>query len=115
MKRIILTRGVKLWAVDNIASLASGIDENAKKEWDPINSWLLDLRFAGITTLLLHHTNKEGGQRGTSAREDNIDTSLILKQPADYEADRVQTSFLPSAKAGFPSRISLTWVTFILP
>jgi len=99
MKRMLLTRGVKLWVVDNIASLAGGIDENAKKEWDPINGWLIDLRFAGITTILLHHVNKEGGQRGTSAREDNIDMSIILKQPADYEADRGADFILTFSKS----------------
>ena len=84
MKRVLITRGVKLWVIDNLASLAGGIDENVKKDWDPINSWLLELRFAGIATILLHHTNKEGFQRGTSAREDNIDNSIILKRPFEY-------------------------------
>lgn len=106
MKRILITRKVKLWVIDNLASLASGLDENTKKDWDPINSWLLDLRFAGISTIMLHHVNKDGGQRGTSAREDNLDTSIILKTPHDYAVEdgarfithfskaRVQTKFL---------------------
>ena len=84
MQRVLTTRKIRLWVVDNIASLSGGIDENSKKDWDPINSWLLQLRFLGITTLLLHHTNKTGGQRGTSAREDNIDVSICLKKPFDY-------------------------------
>jgi len=84
MKRILTTRGVKLWVADNLASLASGIDENLKKDWDPVNQWLLELRFAGISTILLHHAGKGGGQRGTSGREDNVDTSIILKHPFDY-------------------------------
>lgn len=84
MKRVLITRGIKLWIVDNLASLASGIDENVKRDWDPINAWLLDLRFAGISTILLHHIGKTGGQRGTSAHEDNIDTSIMLKRPFDY-------------------------------
>ncbi|MFC1515630.1 AAA family ATPase [Thermodesulfobacteriota bacterium] len=87
MKRILTTRGIKLWVVDNLASLTAGIDENSKKDWDPINDWLLNLRFAGISTVLLHHTNKEGGQRGTSAREDNIDISIALKQPRSYQPE----------------------------
>lgn len=87
MKALLLDRGIKLWVVDNIASLAPGINENAKDEWDPINEYLLSLRFAGIATILLHHVGKKGGQRGTSAREDNIDTSIILKQPGDYETE----------------------------
>lgn len=84
MKEVLLQRKVKLWVVDNLASLASGLDENAKKDWDPINQWLLELRFSGISTIMLHHTNKDGGQRGTSAREDNLDTSIILKRPPSY-------------------------------
>ena len=84
MKRILTTRGIKLWVVDNLASLTGGIDENSKKDWDPVNSFLLELRFAGIASILLHHTNKDGGQRGTSAREDNIDCSIMLKRPFDY-------------------------------
>lgn len=84
MKRILVTRKVKLWIIDNLASLASGLDENKKQDWDPINQWLLELRFAGIATIMLHHVNKDGGQRGTSAREDNLDISIMLKKPSDY-------------------------------
>jgi hypothetical protein len=84
IRSVLLQRNVRVWAVDNLASLAAGIDENKKQDWDPINSWLLELRFSGISTVLFHHTNKTGDQRGTSAREDNIDASLQLRQPADY-------------------------------
>jgi len=68
MKRILLKRKVKLLVLDNLASLASGLDENKKSDWDAVNTWLLELRFAGISTIMLHHVNKSGGQRGTSAR-----------------------------------------------
>ncbi|MBW1967395.1 MAG: AAA family ATPase [Deltaproteobacteria bacterium] len=106
IKSILLSRHIKLWVLDNLASLASGLDENKKRDWDPINQWLLELRFAGISTIMLHHTSKEGQQRGTSAREDNLDTSIMLKAPYDYTPEdgarfvvhfskaRVQTSRL---------------------
>jgi AAA domain/CHC2 zinc finger/Homeodomain-like domain len=84
MKRILIARKVKFWVIDNLASLAPGLDENKKQDWDPINQWLLELRFSGIATLMLHHTGKGGGQRGTSAREDNLDYSIILKSPPNY-------------------------------
>jgi len=87
MKTILIDLGVKVFFIDNIASLAPGIDENSKQAWDPVNQWLIELRFAGITSELLHHTNKDGGQRGTSAREDNLDLSIILKQPSDYSPE----------------------------
>ena len=88
LKQYLLDNGLKLVAFDNIASLCPGIDENAKQAWDPVNQFLLGLRFEGITSVLLHHTNKSGDQRGTSAREDNIDISMTLFQPSDYTNDQ---------------------------
>jgi putative DNA primase/helicase len=104
MKEVLISRGVKLWVVDNLASLAGGLDENAKKDWDPINSWLLELRFAGISTILLHHTGKGGDQRGTSAREDNIDCSIILKRPHDYRNEDGARFITNFSKARVPTK-----------
>jgi hypothetical protein len=87
MGAMLSDRNIKLFVIDNLASLAGGIDENAKKDWDPVNEWLIELRFRGISTLMLHHTNKEGGQRGTSAREDNVDLSILLKKPSNYQIE----------------------------
>ncbi len=81
IKKYLLDFKIKVFVIDNIVSLTGGIDENSKQDWDPIDSWLIELRFGGITTILLHHTSKDGKQRGTSAREDNIDLSIILKKP----------------------------------
>jgi hypothetical protein len=88
MTAVLKTRKIKVFALDNLASLAAGLDENSKRDWDPINQWLLQLRFNGISTIMLHHVGKEGTQRGTSAREDNIDASIILRQPADYMSEQ---------------------------
>jgi len=87
IKSLMLDNGIQLLALDNIASLAPGLDENSKRDWDPINQFLIDLRFSDITVALLHHENKAGGQRGTSAREDNIDTSISLTRPHDYRIE----------------------------
>ena len=104
IKRVLTTRKVKLWVIDNLASLASGIDENSKKDWDPINSWLLELRFAGISTVMLHHVNKEGGQRGTSAREDNLDISIMLKTPHNYTPEDGARFIVHFTKARIPTK-----------
>jgi hypothetical protein len=88
IKTLLIDKGIKLLGLDNISSLAAGIDENSKQAWDPINQWLLDLRFAGISTIFFHHTNKGGDQRGTSGREDNLDTSIILQRPSDYMSEQ---------------------------
>lgn len=79
---------VKVWVVDNLASLSGGIDENSREQWDPIGKFLLSLRFDGITTGIIHHDGKTGVQRGTSAREDHCDVCIGLKKPSDYRADQ---------------------------
>lgn len=82
---ILISGGYKLFFVDNIASLTPEIEENAKQAWDVINQWALELRFRGVSTMFLHHAGKSGAQRGTSGREDNVDTSILLKRPNDYQ------------------------------
>jgi len=106
-KKYLIDNKVKLLVLDNIASLSPGLDENAKKDWDPINTWLLDLRFNEISTIILHHESKDGKQRGTAAREDNLDVSIQLKRPRNYTPEngchfivhfakaRVSTKYLP--------------------
>lgn len=78
---------VELWILDNLASLSSGRDENSTLDWSDINRWLLELRFAGISTILIHHVGKGGDQRGASSREDNLDISIMLKKPHDYATE----------------------------
>ena len=88
MKEILLELDVKFWVVDNLASLAPGVDEILKKDYDPINQFFLELRFAGITTQVIHHSGKIGQQRGTSAHEDNIDSTIKLSYPPDYSQEQ---------------------------
>jgi hypothetical protein len=47
---------------------------------------LLRLRRRGISVLIVHHAGKGGEQRGTSRREDVLDTSISLRRPSDYVA-----------------------------
>ncbi|NLE25209.1 MAG: AAA family ATPase [Clostridiaceae bacterium] len=73
-----------LLVIDNLSCLTPRISENSKASWDDINQWLLELRADGIAVILVHHTGKDGKQRGTSAREDNIDISISLTEAYDY-------------------------------
>ena len=75
---------LRVLILDNISCLFSGIDEDKKTHWEPINTWLIRLRHRGITVLLVHHAGKGGQQRGTSGREDSLDTVIQLNKPADY-------------------------------
>jgi len=38
--------------------------------------------------LIVHHAGKTGGQRGTSRREDVLDTSISLRHPSDYAPEQ---------------------------
>jgi putative DNA primase/helicase len=53
--------------------------------WNPIQEFLLKLRRRNISVLIVHHANKGGSQRGTSRREDVLDTVINLRRPSDYE------------------------------
>lgn len=76
---------VRVVILDNISCLFAGLDENAKRDWEPINAWLIRLRHRGLATILVHHSGKGGQQRGTSGREDALDTIIRLEYPPDYD------------------------------
>ena len=77
--------GVKLVILDNLSSLLRNGRENEADSWLPLQSWLLSLRRRGISVLIIHHAGKSGNQRGTSKREDLLDTVIHLKRPANYD------------------------------
>jgi putative DNA primase/helicase len=79
-----LLDGVELLILDNLSSLTVVVRDNDAESWGPIQSWLLQLRRRGISVLIIHHAGKGGEQRGTSRREDVLDTSIGLRRPADY-------------------------------
>ena len=67
--------------LDNLSSLTAVIRDNDAESWGPIQEWLLRLRRRGISVLIVHHAGKGGQQRGTSRREDVLDTSISLRRP----------------------------------
>lgn len=76
--------GVELLVLDNLSSLTAVIRDNDAESWNPIQEWLLRLRRRGVSVLIVHHAGKGGEQRGTSRREDVLDTSISLRRPSDY-------------------------------
>lgn len=75
----------ELLVIDNLSSLVSSARDNDADGWSLMQSWLLRLRRKGISVLLVHHAGKGGQQRGTSRREDVLDTVIALRRPGDYE------------------------------
>jgi hypothetical protein len=74
--------------LDNLSTLVRSGKENEGESWLPIQGWALAHRRAGRSVLVIHHAGKSGQQRGTSRREDVLDTVINLSQPADYGADQ---------------------------
>jgi hypothetical protein len=72
---------IKVLILDNLSSLAPGLDENSKQDWDPIGQWLISIRHMGRSVILFHHSGKQGIQRGTSGREDQMDCIMKLTRP----------------------------------
>jgi putative DNA primase/helicase len=79
-------KGVELLIFDNLSSLTTVIRDNDADSWNTLQAWLLRLRRRGISVLIIHHAGKGGDQRGTSRREDVLDTSISLRRPDDYVA-----------------------------
>jgi putative DNA primase/helicase len=77
---------IRVLILDNISCLFSGINEDSKQDWEPINTWLIRLRHRGLATVLVHHSGKGGQQRGTSGREDSLDTVIQLSKPTGADA-----------------------------
>lgn len=72
--------------LDNISAwVRSGKGENDEESWRDVANLLMLLRAQGRAVVLIHHSGKGGAQRGTSKREDILDTVIALKKPADYE------------------------------
>jgi putative DNA primase/helicase len=80
--------GVDLLILDNLSTLLASGSEGASDAWLPMQNWLLKLRRRGVAVLLIHHAGVNGRQRGTSRREDALDTVIALRRPADYSPEQ---------------------------
>jgi hypothetical protein len=75
--------------VDNISCLVrSGGKENDAESWGSVATWALRQRTRQRAVVFMHHSGKNGQQRGTSKREDLLDTVILLRRPTDYEPEQ---------------------------
>ena len=79
-----LLEDVELIILDNLSTLIRSGKENEAESWLPVQEWALKLRAKGKSLLFIHHAGKSGEQRGTSRREDVLDTVLALRRSIDY-------------------------------
>lgn len=76
-------KGFEMLCMDNLSTLASGIDENKTIDWELIQPWLLRLRRERVTVIFIHHAGRNNEMRGVSKREDPASWILRLDEPND--------------------------------
>lgn len=74
-------RDFDIITIDNLSCLVNSGNENDMDAFRPLRNLLLDLKADGKTSIVVHHTGKNGNNpRGTSAREDSMDTVIRLRK-----------------------------------
>ena len=64
--------------IDNYSAWSSSGSESGEA-WKPFMKWMANLKRKGKTVIVVHHTGKNGEQRGTSRHEDALDFSISLR------------------------------------
>ncbi len=103
-----------LVVVDTLNRCTAGMDENAARDMGLLIARADILRKAyGCTVLFVHHANKEGGYRGSTALHGGVDTTVklskakggkvtvsVTKQKDAPEADDLPTLYLTDSPVG---------------
>jgi putative DNA primase/helicase len=76
----------KVIFIDNISAFCRTGKDNDAESWRVMDDWLLKHRKAGRAIVLVHHDGKNNDQRGTSKKEDKLDTRIQLVLPAEADA-----------------------------
>ena len=70
---------------DNLSTLFTSLRESENDDSQKANALFLELRRKGKAVIFVHHSGKNGGQRGASRREDILNTVISLKRPDDVD------------------------------
>lgn len=81
--------GFDLIIIDNLSGCVRPTKprETEFDTWPRAQDWLLKMREAGKSVLIIHHAGKNGTQRGGSMRIDALDFVLGLKRPPEHRAE----------------------------
>ena len=82
--------------VDNISTLVRNGRENETESWVPIQAWALK---QGVKRKMFSSSSQRWDPRGSSKREDVLDTVIALKRPTGYspeEGARFEVHFTKS-------------------
>lgn len=88
IEEVIEAKEIDVIVIDNLSTLCRAGKENESESWNSIGQWALKLRTQGKSIIFIHHAGKNDNQRGTSKKEDILDTVIKLKRPDDYESNQ---------------------------
>jgi putative DNA primase/helicase len=94
-QRVLLqaAKGKALVVIDNLTTTMRTGEENEAKYWTTMQDSLVELRKRGTAVLLVHHSNKAGDQRGTSAKRVILNGEIKL-EPVDDHAPTTGAAFM---------------------
>jgi len=97
--KIVEENNIEVIIFDNLSVLTS-FDENKSHEWKPIQDWLVSLRSKGLTSIIVHHSAKDGlGYRGTSRMLVPADIAISLQHvDEDEKMDDDDQTFIKKFK-----------------
>lgn len=99
--------------IDNLSTVADGLaDENEATAFRSIQSFMMRLKQARITTILVHHSRKDGAaMRGSTSLETTFEVILGLKKPEGVPPGRAVFSVMFSKyrSRGDASMIPRIW------
>jgi predicted transcriptional regulator len=104
------SEGFKVVVLDNLSALFPGVEENSADAWEPVLAWFLQLRRAGISVILVHHSGKEGKQRGTSRREDHAAWCINLKAVESHQGAKFTSEFTKSRHCALPKELEWSFL-----
>lgn len=87
-------RGYQLLILDNISALVRSGEENSGDYWAPVADWASRHRAEGRTVVWVHHSGKSGDQRGSSRREDIMDSVVRLRPLEGTHGEKTGAQFL---------------------
>ena len=100
LEKLVLDRGVKLVVIDTLAGATPGVDENDRNAADPLTYAGRLTETTGVTVLFLHHANRAGDIRGTSAFKATVDTLFKLETTDDDQDTGTHRAKLTCVKSG---------------
>ena len=87
LKQLDANPNIRVLILDNLSSLLN-VKEDKADDWrEIVLPFLLACRRRGLAVIIIHHEGKSGDQRGSSMREDQLNTSIRLIAHNDEESE----------------------------